>query len=203
MYFFYWRCCCCQLTNTHTHILSLCLSATLLSSPFFAFDIKTLSHILSASIEIQILSHPLVLISKVSSIWNYTWFLIWAFDMVAAAESSPCVNSSSCRFNGYCQSLFNNANTWRDLIKLFEANLQTFLLDTTFQNHLGFFHFFILVNFTKCRVNKFTFKSFVGVAPGANVVEHFTVVIYHHSVAIPPFYVVKLHYLGNFHGMLY
>jgi hypothetical protein len=53
---------------THTHTLSLCLSAILLFSPFFPFDIKTLATILSSSIEIQISTYSLVLISKVSSI---------------------------------------------------------------------------------------------------------------------------------------
>ncbi len=58
-------------THTHTHSLSLCLSAILLFSPFFPFDIKTLATILSLSIEIQISTYSLVLISKVSSIRNY------------------------------------------------------------------------------------------------------------------------------------
>jgi hypothetical protein len=57
--------------SRHTHTLSLSLSlglsAILLFSPFFPFVIKTLATILSLSIEIQILTHSLVLISKVSS----------------------------------------------------------------------------------------------------------------------------------------
>ncbi len=71
-------------THTHTLSLSLRLSTILLSSPFFMFDwyknpvlhflieclidIKTLACLLSLSIEIQILPHSLVLISKVPSI---------------------------------------------------------------------------------------------------------------------------------------
>ncbi len=76
------RCCCgCWSTllwvstNTRTHTLplslSLCLSAILLSSPFFPFDIKTLATTSSLSIEIQISPYSLVLISKVTSIRNH------------------------------------------------------------------------------------------------------------------------------------
>jgi len=72
MCFFNWRCCCCQSTHAHTLSLSLCLSATLLSSPFFMFDWykNPVLHfsIECLSIEIQISTHTLVLISKVSSI---------------------------------------------------------------------------------------------------------------------------------------
>ncbi len=57
-----------QRTHAHTHTLSLCLSTILLFSPFSPFDIKTLATTLSLSIEIQILTYSLVLISKVSSI---------------------------------------------------------------------------------------------------------------------------------------
>jgi hypothetical protein len=57
-------------THTHTLSLSLCLSAILLFSPFFPFDIKTLATTSSLSIEIQISTNSLVLISKVSSIWK-------------------------------------------------------------------------------------------------------------------------------------
>ncbi len=37
--------------------------------------------------------------------------------------------------------------------------------------------------------------------PGANVIKLFTMVIYCHSMVIPSFCVIKLYYLGNYHGM--
>ncbi len=37
--------------------------------------------------------------------------------------------------------------------------------------------------------------------PGANVIKLFTPVIYCHSMVIPSFCVIKLYYLGNYHGM--
>jgi hypothetical protein len=37
--------------------------------------------------------------------------------------------------------------------------------------------------------------------PGANVIKHFTAVIYHHSTVIPSFCVIKLYYVGNYIGM--
>jgi hypothetical protein len=37
--------------------------------------------------------------------------------------------------------------------------------------------------------------------PGANVIKIFTAVIYCHSMVIPSFCVIKLYYLGNYHGM--
>ena len=46
-----------------------------------------------------------------------------------------------------------------------------------------------------------TVKSFIGLTPGANVIKLFTAVIYHHSTVIPSFCVIKLYYLGNYHGM--
>ncbi len=36
---------------------------------------------------------------------------------------------------------------------------------------------------------------------GANVIKLFTVVIYCHSMVTPSFCVIKLYYLGNYHGM--
>ena len=36
---------------------------------------------------------------------------------------------------------------------------------------------------------------------GANVIKLFTMVIYCHSMVIPSFCVIKLYYLGNYHGM--
>ncbi len=42
---------------------------------------------------------------------------------------------------------------------------------------------------------------FITFAPGANVIKLFTVVIYCHSMVIPSFSVIKLYYLGNYHGM--
>jgi hypothetical protein len=44
-------------------------------------------------------------------------------------------------------------------------------------------------------------KSFIILAPGANVIRLFTAVIYHHSTVIPSFCVIKLYYLGNYCGM--
>ncbi len=37
--------------------------------------------------------------------------------------------------------------------------------------------------------------------PGANVIKLFTAVIYCHSMVISSFCVIKLYYLGNYHGM--
>jgi hypothetical protein len=37
--------------------------------------------------------------------------------------------------------------------------------------------------------------------PGANVIKQNTTVIYCHSMVIPSFCVIKLYYLGNYHGM--
>jgi hypothetical protein len=37
--------------------------------------------------------------------------------------------------------------------------------------------------------------------PGANVIKLFTTVIYHHSMAILSFYVLKLYYPDNYYGM--
>jgi hypothetical protein len=36
---------------------------------------------------------------------------------------------------------------------------------------------------------------------GANVIKLFTAVIYCHSMVRPSFCVIKLYYLGNYHGM--
>ncbi len=44
-------------------------------------------------------------------------------------------------------------------------------------------------------------KSFITLAPGANGIKNFTTVIYCHSMVIPSFCVIKLYYLGNYHGM--
>ena len=38
-------------------------------------------------------------------------------------------------------------------------------------------------------------------SPGANVIKLFTAVIYCHSMVISSFCVIKLYYLGNYHGM--
>ncbi len=43
-------------------------------------------------------------------------------------------------------------------------------------------------------------KSFIVQAPGANVINLFTAVIYHHSFVIPSF-CVKDNYLGQYHGI--
>jgi hypothetical protein len=37
--------------------------------------------------------------------------------------------------------------------------------------------------------------------PGAKVIKLFTAVNYCHSMVIPSFCVIKLYYLGNYHGM--
>jgi hypothetical protein len=42
---------------------------------------------------------------------------------------------------------------------------------------------------------------FISLAPGANVIKLLTVVIYHHSMVIPSFCVIKLYYIGNYCGM--
>jgi hypothetical protein len=39
------------------------------------------------------------------------------------------------------------------------------------------------------------------VKPGANVIKLFAAVIYHHSMVIPSFCVIKLCYPENYHGM--
>ena len=44
-------------------------------------------------------------------------------------------------------------------------------------------------------------KSFKTLVPGANVIKLFTAVIYCHSIVTPLFIVIKLYYLGNYHGM--
>jgi hypothetical protein len=44
----------------------------------------------------------------------------------------------------------------------------------------------------KCQFSKF---------PGANVIKLFTAVFYCHPMVIPSFCVIKLYYLGNYHGM--
>ncbi len=51
----------------------------------------------------------------------------------------------------------------------------------------------------KCKTKKEVF--FRGKIPGANVITLFTKVIYCHSMVIPSFCVIKLYYLGNYHGM--
>jgi hypothetical protein len=42
---------------------------------------------------------------------------------------------------------------------------------------------------------------FITLAPGANVIKLFTAVIYHHSMVILSFYVIKLYYSENYCGM--
>ncbi len=138
-------------THAHTHSLTLCLSATLLSSPFFAFDIKTLSCILSASIEIQILTHPLVLISKVSSIRN-TWLSIirenkilpWSIliNVILQIHSTDChffgCHSSDCHFwsFSFCSLSFYLLSSWwlsfLTIVILFPVILLTFILIMSF-----------------------------------------------------------------------
>jgi hypothetical protein len=50
-------------------------------------------------------------------------------------------------------------------------------------------------------VQKLNDQFFIVQAPGANVIKLFTAVIYCHSMVIPSFCVIKLYYLGNYHGM--
>ncbi len=42
---------------------------------------------------------------------------------------------------------------------------------------------------------------FIILTPGANFIKLLTVVIYCHSIITPSFCVIKLYYLGNYHGM--
>ncbi len=42
---------------------------------------------------------------------------------------------------------------------------------------------------------------FITLIPGPNVIKLFSVVSYRHSMVIPSFCVIKLYYLGNYHGM--
>jgi hypothetical protein len=42
---------------------------------------------------------------------------------------------------------------------------------------------------------------FITLAPGANVIKLFTMVIYCYSMLIPSFCVIKLYYLGNYRDM--
>jgi hypothetical protein len=51
------------------------------------------------------------------------------------------------------------------------------------------------------RTKKLLVKKLVKWTPGANVIKHFTAVIYHHSTVIPSFCVIKLYYLENNSGM--
>jgi hypothetical protein len=46
-----------------------------------------------------------------------------------------------------------------------------------------------------------TKKIFTVLQSGANVIKLFTMVIYSHSMVIPSLCVIKLYYLGNYHGM--
>jgi hypothetical protein len=44
-------------------------------------------------------------------------------------------------------------------------------------------------------------KSFITLIAGANVIKLFTTVIYHHSIVILSFCVIKLYYPVNYRGM--
>jgi hypothetical protein len=44
-------------------------------------------------------------------------------------------------------------------------------------------------------------NSFITLDPGPNVIKLFTAVSYRLSMVIPSFCVIKLYYLGNYHGM--
>jgi hypothetical protein len=44
-------------------------------------------------------------------------------------------------------------------------------------------------------------KGFISSFQGANVIKLLTTVTYCHSMAIPSFCVIRLYYLGNYHGM--
>jgi hypothetical protein len=37
--------------------------------------------------------------------------------------------------------------------------------------------------------------------PGDNVTKLFTTIVYHHSMVILSFFLIKLYYPGNYHGM--
>ncbi len=118
MCFFNRRCCCCQPTHTHTLLLSLCLSAILLFSPFFPFDIKTLATILSLSIEIQILPYSLVLISKVSSIQNLQAFQ--ALSTICGKGQKPTLE----------WSFANIRQSWKGLL---ETNILAYLSNCNYR----------------------------------------------------------------------
>ncbi len=45
------------------------------------------------------------------------------------------------------------------------------------------------------------YKSFITLAPGANVIKLFRAVIHHFSIVIQSFFVLKQYYLGNYNGM--
>jgi hypothetical protein len=44
-------------------------------------------------------------------------------------------------------------------------------------------------------------KMFYDIASWGQCYKKITAVIYHHSMVIPSFCVIKLYYLGNYHGM--
>jgi hypothetical protein len=44
-------------------------------------------------------------------------------------------------------------------------------------------------------------KSFITLITGAKVIKLFTTVIYPRSIVILSFFVIKLYYPGNYHGM--
>ena len=48
---------------------------------------------------------------------------------------------------------------------------------------------------------KLFFSLLLKLKPGANVIKLFTMVIYCCSMVMPSFCVIKLYYLGNYHGM--
>ncbi len=44
-------------------------------------------------------------------------------------------------------------------------------------------------------------RSVLNMTPGANIIKHFTMVIYCHSMVILSFSVIKLYHLGNYYGI--
>ncbi len=54
---------------------------------------------------------------------------------------------------------------------------------------------------TEWRCDFTAVKSFITLDPGANLIKLFTAVIYHRSMVILSFCVIKLYYAGNYCGM--
>jgi hypothetical protein len=50
-------------------------------------------------------------------------------------------------------------------------------------------------------MNNLTHLEQLGLTPGANLIKLFTTVIYHRSMLIPSFCVIKLYYIGNYCGI--
>jgi hypothetical protein len=62
-------------------------------------------------------------------------------------------------------------------------------------------HFGFVIFWRKDFGAKAAHKMSVKLTPGANVIKHFTMVIYCNTTVILSFSVIKLYYLGNYCGM--